>query len=474
MWRDESGVALGIAVIMIVLIGVMGAGLLVFVRNDLEAVVEVNQGENALSAASAGVEAAESHLAIEDNSKESYDADTANGDSEWSFNQGKDLNFGGDSARVTIQYLTPSTTEAEARLSDHAPEVDATLPYDNDRRYFKISSRGEAGNAARKIEAIYRTTDFELPPVYYSTGNIDFNGNATSVTDVSLFAKGNVTNVRPENMTGTDLAYGDWTDDPDGGSNDYNATPRGTDAAGVGAVGTITYDPSSEDTDQKDGTASPQRYGTRDFDSNSDQSPISSDEFVENTWGDLANQPADDITFPFPTASAPNDDDIIDALRTRAMAQGNYVTRGSGESFNIEDGTLDEQYPPNSDLETVFFVEFADGPKGNVDYRPDTSNADGYVKGTIVVVNGDLTTSASADPFEGALVIRNTDTTDTETLEYKNAGNQQVKGFANVEGDVTLSGDNNANLSGVLADGIPGLYETEQWSWRECYSEDCS
>jgi hypothetical protein len=38
----ESGVALGLAVIMILLIGVMGAGLLTFVWSDLETVVEVN------------------------------------------------------------------------------------------------------------------------------------------------------------------------------------------------------------------------------------------------------------------------------------------------------------------------------------------------------------------------------------------------------------------------------------------------
>ena len=54
--------ALGLAVIMIVLIGVMGAGLLTFVRSDLEAVVEVNQGQRALSLADAGVQAARRQL----------------------------------------------------------------------------------------------------------------------------------------------------------------------------------------------------------------------------------------------------------------------------------------------------------------------------------------------------------------------------------------------------------------------------
>jgi hypothetical protein len=40
------------------LIGVMGAGLLTLVRSDLEAVVEVNQGQRALGLADAGVQAA--------------------------------------------------------------------------------------------------------------------------------------------------------------------------------------------------------------------------------------------------------------------------------------------------------------------------------------------------------------------------------------------------------------------------------
>src|SRR5215210_4362878 len=67
--RDESGVALGLAIIMIVLIGVMGAGLLVFVRNDLNAVVEVNQGQKAFEAADAGVHAAKTQQLSDVNRK---------------------------------------------------------------------------------------------------------------------------------------------------------------------------------------------------------------------------------------------------------------------------------------------------------------------------------------------------------------------------------------------------------------------
>lgn len=453
LWRDESGVALGIAVILIVIIGVMGAGLLVFVRNDLEAVVEVNQGEDALSAASAGVKAAENHLEFKDNSKQSYDGESPGGyddtdDSEWSSaNQGKDLNFDGDSAKVTIQYLTPSGDEDAAREPDNAPEKGA--PYDNNRKYFKIISRGESRDAVRKIQAIYRTTNYALPAAYYATGNIDFNGNSTEVNGVSLFARGDVTDVRGSNITGNDKAYGNWAQDPDtGASNDYNATSRGTIEAGIGALGAISY---------KSGAS---RKGDIDYDT------ITNPEFVENTWGDVSNQPSDVITFPFPASSSTNDDEIIDALRSRARDQDNYVSLNGGESLTIEEGSLTKNYPTDSDLETVFFVEFKPGSKGDVTYK--VSDPDG-VKGTIVVVNGDLTTSSSADPFKGAFVVRDPDDADSETMEYKNSGNQEIDGYANVEGSVTLSGNSTANLDGALANGIPGLYKTEQWSWRELY-----
>ena len=96
---------------------------------------------------------------------------------------------------------------------------------------------------------------------------------------MSIFASRNLLNFRPESITGTDYAYGDWATIPgtDGEPNSYNATPR-IDAlgnpvtvAGAGFVGGITYDPTPIDTAQKNRTgASPQRYGYRDYDTNTD------------------------------------------------------------------------------------------------------------------------------------------------------------------------------------------------------------
>jgi hypothetical protein len=63
--RDETGMTMALTVIMILLIGVMGAGLLAFVQSDLKSVIEVNQGQKALDIAEAGVQAAKSHLRVD-------------------------------------------------------------------------------------------------------------------------------------------------------------------------------------------------------------------------------------------------------------------------------------------------------------------------------------------------------------------------------------------------------------------------
>src|SRR5215217_504842 len=59
---DESGMTLALAIIMIVLIGVMGAGLLTFVNRDLGTMVEENRGQQAFEMADAGVYAAKRQL----------------------------------------------------------------------------------------------------------------------------------------------------------------------------------------------------------------------------------------------------------------------------------------------------------------------------------------------------------------------------------------------------------------------------
>ena len=515
--RDESGIALGLAVIMIVLIGVMGAGLLVFVRNDLEAVVEVNQGQRALERANVGVEAAKKHLSTEDARPQSYDdnpdtnGDGTTDDSEWSEiteegNGEKQLDFDGDGqfdVFVKIRYLIPSEDEDEATRPDSAPEVlpdtatdgngDGYRDYPNSANFFRVTVRGESGNAVRQVQAIYRTQNFKIPVAFFATRDINFNGNATTVDGLSLFAQRCITNLRPSNITGPDRAYGDWYTDPVSGiheADNPNNVPRtnadgstndraGAAALGVGAsdpacggdASGITYDPTSTNNSQKNGTASPQRYGYRDVDRGS----ILADK--PNTKDFSTSNSTRTVTFPFETGNLTEDNETIAALKQKAQDEGKYIQFSNGESFNIDDGTGATNYPRNSELETVMFIEFT-GSKGSVTYRADTSSADNFVKGTIVVVNGDLSTSSSAADFQGAFIVRDGDSTQIGGAEpvmtYNNGGSINVRGFINVEGDINLRGNVDGLLSGELVNGIPGLYSLSRWSWRECYSLNCS
>src|ERR671920_518841 len=59
---NESGMTMALAIMMILLIGVMGAGLLTFADRDLNTVVEQNRGQRAFEVADAGVGVAKRQL----------------------------------------------------------------------------------------------------------------------------------------------------------------------------------------------------------------------------------------------------------------------------------------------------------------------------------------------------------------------------------------------------------------------------
>ena len=116
---------MALVVILIVLIGVMGAGLLTFVTRDLEGVAEAGRGQRASEAADAGIEAARSHLKSDDALPASYDeADTSDNSEEWYYDETdtgdtrKTITLGtgvnASTVEVDIRYLKPSSTEAEA------------------------------------------------------------------------------------------------------------------------------------------------------------------------------------------------------------------------------------------------------------------------------------------------------------------------------------------------------------------------
>ena len=157
--RDESGVALGLVVIVVVLIGVLAAGLLAVLRSDLEATAPANGGQRALHLADAGAQAAAARLRG-DADPARYDADGAD-NSVWAHvppdggRPGETVTLEGGAASVTVRYLLPAGTAAQQRDGRYAPEpVPAGLPDYPDRDFFLVASEGTSGEARRKVEVI--------------------------------------------------------------------------------------------------------------------------------------------------------------------------------------------------------------------------------------------------------------------------------------------------------------------------------
>lgn len=451
--KDESGIAMGLAVIVMVIVGVMGAGLLVFVRNDLEAVVEVNSGQQAFDAADAGAQAAKRHL-LSDADSESYDGDNVE-DSEWSYDpddapDGKQLTFDGKTVDVTIEHLDPADTDTETETEGYTPEI---IGENDDRRFFRVESTGnsESGAARRKVEAIFNTYDIGVPEAYYTPGDIEISGSAC-VENVSLFTLGSVdfnggggceddagNNIG--HMKGEDLAYGDW-------ENSYNATARedaaGTPVteAGIGAAGTITDSTSLE---------------TRDYDSSTTPA------FIESPMSDP--QEDDEITFPFnqDSQSGDADRDRINFLRDEAMRQESetgethYYDLGGGGTESLTD------WPTDSTDDTVVFVEFDSAAtlkwsvSGNCDDPPK--------KGTLVVRGGSFTTQPNRALFRGVVMVRGGEVDDGSS---EDTGNTCLEGFINASGPIKIAGDVQPFASEAV-DDRPGFYGVETWSWRELY-----
>lgn len=462
--KEETGIALPIAIMLVVVIGIMGAGLLVFVTTDLGSVIESNQGQKALNLADAGVQAARSHLLRSNADFRSYDgvtdtaADPPNPESGWSCGSwntgtktcgaaGKDLsNLGdsGNSLKVWIQYLQPSTTISQANDSTgvYAPEIVPTgqTNYPVGKDYFKVISQSQVGNTKRKVEAIYNTYSLDVPKAYYTPGNITLNGNAGSITNISLFAGGNIGGKGGQAVAGEDYAYGDWC-----GS--HNTAQRGTKAAGVAALGTVAF-----------------KTAGRDFDSSS--SPI----FVASTPGAPTTcDPASgrsQITFPF-NPSLPD----MNALRTTAQTQSGPSPNGNNywevsASTNVVSSGTGIVWPANSLSSTVVYVKsssVANTITWNIPGN-NCSNPSPPVRGTLVIDNGKFATSPNSTPLRGSIVINSAG---PGTEVYTDGGNSCMQSFAIATGDIKING--NVSPATQERGNAAGTYGINLVSWRELY-----
>jgi hypothetical protein len=508
--KDESGMTMGLAVIMIVLIGVMGAGLLTFVQRDLEAVIEVNKGQRAFELADAGVQLAKQHIK-RDPRPAHYDLDDALSpiicnifwdnplavdetldilpggtpyvDGNWSPGGGgvTKSNLDGvpstnDSLTVEIQWLNPG-----AGPTDGCKAPVASPP--EDHYFYRVTSTGEYNGAKRKIEAIYETYPIGVPEAFFTTSNVVIEGT-TTVHNTSVFTThtGESRITRAAGFAGIDRAYGRWADtgipaDPLSHPNPYNPTPRsltplGTvpGAAGLGTPGYITGD----------------KVWGRDYDQNTNLLyPNYPNRFVMP-----ASRAGNQITFPFD----PNKQPDLDELKAEAMRQ--EAETGNDHYREIADptGTTSlSSWPPDiPGTTTVVYYKFT-GRASTVSWDVNRNSSDTILlrdalgeviescngplsQGVIVVENGSFTTQPSKALFRGIVIIRHG--LFLNEGDYTDTGGRStcMEGYANADGTIKLAG--NVSPGNVLDIINPletaGFFRVRQWSWRECYSTTCT
>src|SRR5215212_4974748 len=190
---------MALAIIMILLLSVMGAGLLTFVSRDLNVVIEENRGQRAFEVADAGIEAAKRQLSS-NVVRTDYDS-VSPLDIQWSKARGGLLlnNLDGDGAtsdsvNTTIKYCAEASSDPQCAVAGSPPAVE----------YFRVVSTGTYGSdpvgvAKRRIEAIFKgiqtgagAGETTGHPVYYTKTNIKITqdniaNNPVSLNQVSLF-----------------------------------------------------------------------------------------------------------------------------------------------------------------------------------------------------------------------------------------------------------------------------------------------
>jgi hypothetical protein len=505
LMKEESGMAMAVAVMTMVIIGVMGAGLLVFVTRDLGSVIESNQGQKAFNLADAGVQAAKAHL-MTNAYYQNYDgvtntsADPPNYESTWSCGiwdpiaktcsatgMTLDLDPGsGSTVKVWIQYLQPATTPAQANdlTGVYAPEVtpagQANYPIGKD--YLKVISQSTVGQTKRKIEAIYNTYSLDAPRAYLTQGSIKIAGGA-NVKNISLFALRDVTFEGSATVSGKDLAYGKWAATSDlpnllynppynvSFPNRFNNKPRGSDAAGIGAVRDI-------------GNAD--ELAGRDYDVDPNPGAVFSSTNPQFVQTPSNPQSSSQITFPFnPDTNQPSLEDLASAAQAQTgdgIGGSNYyeVTASTDMRENGVAGT-GPRWPNNSSISTVVYVKFTNGASptsnvltwnlsgncGNLDAIPPVPPNPLPVRGTLVVENGTVKTSNSNKrPLKGVVIVRGVPP-DPSHPAYESTGNSCMQVFVNASGDIKLAG---SVTPGTLERGnAAGTFGLNLSSWRELY-----
>ena len=148
--KDEAGITMGLAVIMILLLGVMGAGLLTFVSRDLNVVIEENRGQRAFEVADAGIGAAKRQLAS------GVDTTKYNDPVLDPLAPVNDIQWSAAAGGLTLDDLDGDGTTPDS--------VNVKIKYRADTEDFLVVSEGDYGAAKRKIEAIFEAKPPSINP----------------------------------------------------------------------------------------------------------------------------------------------------------------------------------------------------------------------------------------------------------------------------------------------------------------------
>lgn len=476
LYAEESGMTMGLVVIMIVLIGVMGAGLLTFVQQDLGSVVQENQGQRAFEMADAGIQAAKKQM-VADNIPTHYDGDAALlSESRWSkfYSPG-----GGAENGMTLKDLDGSASTSDSTNVQIEYKVAGTLATTD---AFVVVSTGRYGDAKRKIEAIFtRTSGTQIPPAYYTRSNLFMNGNVSG-SAVSFFANGNADLSGNSISLGTsaDQAFKKWalaTPASDSYENAYNGKPRGTALAGIGVWGRFTGSGA-------DATAIGRGTG-RSYDSATNPATVQN---YQTSCPATSPALCTKIAFPFDTSLRLNasglPEDLV-TLKQRAIEQeaanpsnNNYREIATGTTVNLDNGIFsgaDEKWPSGSSFDTVVYYRFSNwNPANGVKWNVTLPCADGSLKGVLVIENGNYDVGGSRGGFNGTIVVwgginPSTNLPYPDRGTFSSSGTSCVTGYATSSGNMSISGTYNAGAIPGVSDIAAFAGGVKMISWRELY-----
>lgn len=493
--EDQQGIALPVAIFVMVIVMTMGAGLLIYVTRDLQTAAEANRGQQAFGVAEAGIEVGKREIGQK----------CADGECDELLDK-------------TINVTLPDTSgAAKIRMTEIDPE-ELDFELGANESAFSVVSEGnlnpeaESRNAQRKVQAQFIVSsedDGGVPPQLQNIqtdGDFEVNGAAT-LNDAMVHAEGDTIiassltlnntsfynegdfSVNPRLtlddasvFTGEDGdftvndGYGNLTvrgEDPFGDwQSEYNETPRETSNSGIGVGGRILKSQWSADMPGFDDGGTQQHY--------------------DSTTDPAMNE---GITYPFDPEALASKEPDLETLREVARSQSNfageednYIEVGEevddvGLGNNGDNGDLGLAWPDDTSLGTVVFVSFqGDDLEDNmVSWREYGDCDDIPEEAVIVVENGGFQWAGGLKPLHGAIITASENFQEVDegivdiNGELCNAGPIYAGGTIDLDG----SGNSNGTLSSEeyeqLPPGIPGASSSlSSLGWRECYTDaDC-